>query len=56
MWEIRENPDRYYDERYGYRMSRRDKDEKDAYECGYEDGYRDAMEEKRFGERRYRRY
>lgn len=36
MWEIREG--------YDYRMGRRDK-ETEAYECGYEDGYRDAMEE-----------
>lgn len=57
MWEIRENPDHYYDDdHYAHRMNRHNKDEKEAYECGYEDGYRDAMEEKRSGERRYRRY
>lgn len=42
MWEIRENTGKYdKDYRYGYR----DKSTKEAYECGYEDGYKAAMEE-----------
>lgn len=44
MWEIREGYD------HEYRMGRRDKSVEEAYECGYEDGYKAAMEE--LGERR----
>lgn len=42
MWEIREN---YSEPRYGYRINRRSSEVEDAYECGYEDGYRKAMKE-----------
>ena len=49
MWEIRENAGRYDDdERYGERMGyrgKREKTVKEAYECGYEDGYKAAIEE-----------
>ena len=53
MWEIREgwNPDK----RYGMRSA-----EDKAYECGFEDGYKKAIEDmqkEEFGERRsIRRY
>lgn len=40
MWEIREK-DKYSD----YRMGRRGMSTEEAYECGYEDGYKEAMEE-----------
>lgn len=36
MWEIRESAGRY---------EKSPKTLKEAYECGYEEGYRDAMEE-----------
>ena len=62
MWEIREN---HEDEsRYGRRASRGDESsyrhsmrsykdpEEEAYDCGYEDGYRDAMKESKHSERR----
>ena len=39
LWEIREGYD------HDYRMGRKEKSVTEAYECGYEDGYRDAMEE-----------
>ena len=39
MWEIRENAGRYdYDKSSPKTL-------KEAYECGYEEGYKDAMEE-----------
>lgn len=37
MWEIRENPE--------HKMGYKSKSVTEAYECGYEDGYKDAMEE-----------
>lgn len=52
MWEIREDSD--YGKRYGMRSP-----EDKAYECGFEDGYKKAMEEieHSYGERRgMRRY
>lgn len=39
LWEIREGYD------HDYRMGKRDKSVEEAYDCGYEDGYKDAMEE-----------
>lgn len=57
MWEIRESHDKhrgndYYDGygRSGYGRSGMghvsgDRELKDAYECGYEEGYEDAMRE-----------
>lgn len=62
MWEIREK-DKYSD----YRMGKRGMSTEEAYECGYEDGYKEAMEEieemgsrssssYRMGERSSRRY
>lgn len=42
MWEIREK-DR--DSRSGYSMGMRDKSVEEAYECGFEDGYEEAMKE-----------
>lgn len=41
MWEIRENSK--YDS--DYKIKRKRSSEEDDYECGYEDGYRAAMEE-----------
>ena len=54
MWEIRESEPRHH--KYAdYRMGKRDEEEKllkEAYECGFEDGYEKAMEEvHRYGER-----
>lgn len=46
MWEIREQES----PKYGYR---KDKSE-EAYECGYEDGFKAAMREASYGERRSR--
>lgn len=54
MWEIRENTGRYDSD---YRMGMKDKSVKDAYKCGYEDGYADAMEEvaeRKYGKSSYR--
>lgn len=53
MWEIRENTEKYDED---YRVGMRDKSAKEAYKCGYEDGYADAMEEKESyrSPRRYR--
>ena len=48
MWEIRESDS----EKYGYRMGRRRSEVEEAYECGFEDGYKKAMEEIKFGERK----
>lgn len=45
MWEIREG---YGHENADYRMGMRDKDVKEAYECGFEDGYEKALEEMNF--------
>ena len=48
MWEIRER-DR------GFRNMRHDeKSVEEAYECGYEDGWADAMKEMEDGEKSYR--
>lgn len=47
MWEIRER-DR------GYRSMRHDKTPEEAYECGYEDGWEDAMKSIEDGEHSYR--
>ena len=41
MWEIRENSENYP----GYRMGYRKKSSEEMYDCGYEDGYKAAMEE-----------
>lgn len=41
MWEIRDKSN--YDSDYRSKRGRRSSD--DEYECGYEDGYRAAMEE-----------
>ena len=30
-------------DQYGYKMGRRDDDVNEAYECGFEDGYSEAM-------------
>lgn len=46
MWEIREG----YEGGRKYGM-RKNEDAEEAYECGYEDGYRAAMEKQ--GYRRY---
>ena len=58
MWEIRANSEY---PKYGRRSSKRGykEDSDEAYECGYEDGYRAAMKEaKRYEESKdsYRRY
>lgn len=47
VWEIREGRDREMDYRMGMRdrSEKIEKIEKEAYECGYEDGYDKAMEE-----------
>lgn len=52
MWEIRESHDKhkgndYYDRygRSGMGHISGDRELKDAYECGYEEGYEDAMRE-----------
>lgn len=62
MWEIRENHED--DSRYGRRGSRSEEGYRhsmrsykedslgEAYDCGYEDGYRDAMKESKYSERR----
>lgn len=44
MWEIRENTGKYDSD---YRMGMKDKDRKlqEAYDCGFEDGYKAAIEE-----------
>lgn len=44
MWEIRENTGKYDS---NYRMGMKEKDHKlqEAYDCGFEDGYKAAMEE-----------
>ena len=42
MWEIRDKSN--YDSEYRSKRGRRSSDG-DDYECGYEDGYRAAMEE-----------
>lgn len=53
LWEIRES----YGDRMGHRTNYRDMDdmgveEREAYDCGYEHGFGDAMKESRhFGER-----
>lgn len=49
MWEIREGYDS--DRKYGMRSA-----EDKAYECGFEDGYRKAMEEHSEYGSRMRRY
>ena len=49
MWEIRESDK--YDHSY---RNMRDKTVEEAYECGYEDGYKEAMEDIERGERSYR--
>lgn len=51
MWEIRESKP----SRYGYKHDDRSEVE-EAYECGFEDGYREAMKELTYGEKRMRRY
>jgi len=52
MWEIRENTGKYDSD---YRMGMKHNKLQEAYDCGYEDGYKDAMEEledkKKMGER-----
>ena len=50
MWEIRE-----HHSEPGYKMSRRNPELEEAYECGFEDGYNKAMKEIKYGER-MRRY
>lgn len=50
MWEIRENTGRYdrdshYGDRIGYRSGSKEKTMKEVYECGFEDGYKAAIEE-----------
>lgn len=52
MWEIRESDPDY---KYGYKMGKRMLDPEEAYECGFEDGYKKAMQEIKYGERT-RRY
>lgn len=42
VWELRDHGDREYSD---YRMGMREKTDKEAYECGFEDGYEKAMEE-----------
>lgn len=42
LWEVREK-DGYRDRRS--HMGMREKSAEEAYECGFEDGYREAMEE-----------
>ena len=42
MWEIKEKDREHYDDDY---RSYRSKSIDEAYECGYEDGYRAAMKE-----------
>lgn len=46
LWEVREK-DGYRDHRS--HMGMREKSVEEAYECGFEDGYKEAMEE--YGER-----
>lgn len=57
MWEIREN-DESRESKYGRRrgnsmMGRKDYDVEEAYDCGFEDGFRAAMKEYKnsYGER-----
>ena len=47
MWEIREGDYSPKHRGYSHQSSERGKDRelKEAYECGYEDGYEDAMRE-----------
>lgn len=61
MWEIRENDESRYGHRFGTR-NRNASEIDEAYECGYEEGYRKAMKEaesyygQQYNERRpYRR-
>lgn len=54
MWEIREGYEPESESRYGRRYGMRSAEDK-AYECGFEDGYKKAMEEMEhssYGERR----
>lgn len=48
MWEIRESDPG----KYGYRIGHRRSEVEEAYECGFEDGYKKAQEEVKYGERR----
>lgn len=56
MWEIREG-DESRDYKYGRRrssmMNRKDESVEEAYDCGFEDGFRAAMKEYKssYGER-----
>lgn len=43
LWEIRENDDRRYSSRS--KADNYAEDDDDAYECGFEDGYKKAMKE-----------
>ena len=52
MWEIRENSK--YDS--DYKSRKRSRSEDDDYGCGYEDGYKAAMEEAESYSSRRRRY
>jgi len=61
MWEIRENTGKYDSD---YRMGMKQSKLQEAYDCGYEDGYKKAMSELEeshrdgssdMGERGYRR-
>lgn len=42
VWELRDHGDRDYSD---YHMGMREKTSKEAYECGFEDGYEKAIEE-----------
>lgn len=55
IWKIRESYGDRMNDRYGNKSAEEFEtpEEKEAYECGYEEGYQAAMEEAQMGERSY---